>query len=144
MQAFDLHMMQARQAALASVLADRLSPQEAYEGIWRRGNYHAVLTNLGRLPAMPNLKRFRQTAAYLFLSPEREPVVATVTVNERVFITISAPPRFADMSSRFFDQLWGTSVMTHAQSCGIMSASITSRLSQPVAHHSASPHRNSD
>jgi hypothetical protein len=63
MQAFDLHMIQAREAALASVLAGRLSPQEAYEGIWRRGNYHSVLTNLGRLPEMPKLKRFRQTAA---------------------------------------------------------------------------------
>jgi hypothetical protein len=105
MQVFDLDMLEARAAALASVLAGRLSPQAAYEGIWRRGNYHAVLTNLGRLPEMPKLKRFRVTAAYLFLSPELEPVVAAATVNERVFITVSAPPALADMSSRFLDLL---------------------------------------
>lgn len=102
MEAVDLHMLQAKESALASMLAGTLSPQEAYEGIWRRGNYHAVLTNLGRLPEMPRLKRFRLSAAYLFLSPEVEPVVAAVTVNERVFITISAPPPLADMSSKFF------------------------------------------
>jgi NRPS condensation-like uncharacterized protein len=107
MQAFDLDMLEARAAALASVLANRLSPQAAYEEIWRSGNYHAVLTNLGRLPEMPKLKRFRLTAAYLFLSPELEPVVAAVTVNERIFITVSAPPSLADMSSRFFDQIRG-------------------------------------
>jgi NRPS condensation-like uncharacterized protein len=107
MQAFDLSMLQAKESALASTLAGTLSPQEAYEGIWRRGNYHAVLTNLGRLPEMPKLKRFRLTAAYLFLSPELEPVVAAVTVNERAFITISAPPPLADMSLSFFDQLRG-------------------------------------
>jgi hypothetical protein len=107
MQAFDLHMLQAKESTLASMLAGTLSPQEAYEGIWRRGNYHAVLTNLGRLPEIPKLKRFRLTAAYLFLSPELEPIVTAVTVNERVFITISVPPPLADMSLRFFDQLRG-------------------------------------
>jgi len=105
MQAFDVSMLQARATALASVVARRPSPQAAYEGLWRRGDYDAVLTNLGRLPEMPKLKRFRVTAAYLILSPELEPVVAAATVNERAFITISAPPAFADMSSKFFDLL---------------------------------------
>ena len=114
MQAFDLHTLQAKESALASMLAGTLSPQEAYEGIWRRGNYHAVFTNLGRLPEMPKLKRFRLTAAYLFLSPELEPVVAAVTVNERAFITISAPSVSADIIE-VLRPAKRASVITHAR-----------------------------
>jgi len=73
-----------------------------------------VFTNLGRLPEMPRLKRFRLSAAYLFLSPELEPVVAAVTVNERAFITISAPSVSADIIE-VLRPAKRASVITHAR-----------------------------
>ena len=105
MQAFDPVALQARAAAVASVVAAKPSPQIVYEQAWRSGSYNAVLTNLGRFPDTPKLMRFRVTAAYPILSPELEPVVAVATADQRAYITVSSPPSIADISSRFLELL---------------------------------------
>ena len=105
MQAFNPHALHARAVAMASVVAARPNPQTAYERVWRSIGYNAVLTNLGKFPDMPELKRFRVTAAYPILSPELEPVVAVATADHRAYITVSSPPELVDHSSKFLDQL---------------------------------------
>jgi hypothetical protein len=105
MQAFDTAALQARAAAMASIVAAKPGPQAVYEEVWRSGGYNAVLTNLGRFPDSPKLKRFRVTAVYPILSPELEPVVAVATVEQRACITVSSPPEIADISSRFLERL---------------------------------------
>jgi hypothetical protein len=107
MQAFDRVALQAKAAAIASVVAAKPSPQTVYEKVWRSGSYNAVLTNLGRFPDTPKLKRFRVTAAYPILSPELEPVVAVATADQRAYITVSSPPSIADFSSRLLELLKG-------------------------------------
>jgi hypothetical protein len=103
MQAFDRVALQAKAAAMASVVAAKPSPQTVYEQVWRSGSYNAVLTNLGRFPDTPKLKHFRVTAVYPILSPELEPVIAVATTDQRAYITVSSPPSIADFSSRFLE-----------------------------------------
>lgn len=105
MQAFDLNALQAKAVAMASIVANRPNPQTTYERIWRSFGYNAVLTNHGKFPSMPELKRYRVTAAYPILSPELEPVVAIASVNQRACITVSSPPELVDYSSKFLNQL---------------------------------------
>jgi hypothetical protein len=105
MQAFDRIALQAKAAAMASVVAAKLSPQTVYEKVWRSGSYNAVLTNLGRFPDTPKLRRFRVTAVYPILSPELEPVITVATVAQRAYITVSSHPSIADISSRFLELL---------------------------------------
>ena len=105
MQAFDPVALQAKAAGMASVVAASPSPQTVYEKVWRSGSYKAVLTNLGRFPDTPTLKRFRVTAAYPILSPELEPVVAVATADQRAYITVSSPPSIAHISSSFLELL---------------------------------------
>jgi hypothetical protein len=105
MQAFDRVALQAKAAAMASVVAAKPSPQTVYEEVWRSRSYNAVLTNLGRFPDTPKLKRFRVTAVYPILSPELEPVIAVATADQRAYITVSSPPSIADFSSRFLELL---------------------------------------
>ena len=105
MQAFNPHALHARALAMASVVAGRPNPQTAYERVWRSIGYDAVLTNLGKFPDMPELKRFRVTAAYPILSPELEPVVAVATADQRAYITVSSPPELVGHASKFLDQL---------------------------------------
>ena len=104
-QAFDPQVLHAKAAAMASVVATRPNPQTTYEQVWRSFGYNAVLTNLGKFPDTPELKRFRVTATYPILSPELEPVVAVATANQHTYITISSPPELASLSSRFLDRL---------------------------------------
>jgi len=105
MQAFNRVALQAKAAAMAAVVAAKPSPQTVYEKVWRSGSYNAVLTNLGRFPDSPKLKRFRVTAVYPILSPELEPVIAVATADQRAYITVSSPPSIADFSSRFLELL---------------------------------------
>ena len=90
---------------MASVVAARPNPQTAYERVWRSFGYSAVLSDLGKFPDAPALKRFHVTAAYPILSPELEPVVAVATADQRAYITVSSPPQLAGHSSRVLDQL---------------------------------------
>ena len=105
MQAFNPFALQAKAAAMTSVVSAKPSPQTVYEEVWRSGSYNAVLTNLGRFPNTPKLKRFRVTAAYPILSPELEPVVAVATADQHAYITVSSPPSTAYISSRFLERL---------------------------------------
>ena len=104
MQGINPNALSARFAGISAAVAGNLSPQAAYE-MWRSGGYNAVLTNLGRLPDMPRLKRFRVTASYPILSPESVPVVAVATVAGRACFTFSSPPAMAGVSSRFLELL---------------------------------------
>jgi hypothetical protein len=63
MQGIDQNALSARLAGLSAALAGNPKPQTAYE-MWRSVPYDAVLTNLGRFPDMPRLKRFRVTASH--------------------------------------------------------------------------------
>jgi len=105
MQAFGPHALHAKAVAMASFVARGPDPQTAYERVWRSFGYKAVLTNLGRFPDTPELKRYRVTAAYPILSPELEPVVAVATAHRRAHITISSPPELAVQSSKLLDHL---------------------------------------
>jgi len=106
MHAVDRHALHAKALAMASAVAGRPNPQTAYERVWRSFGHNAVLTNLGRVPDMPELKRFRLTAAYPILSPELEPVVAVATADRRAYITISSPPELAVDLSELRDHLF--------------------------------------
>jgi hypothetical protein len=94
MQGIDQNALSARLAGLSAALAGNPKPQTAYE-MWRSVPYDAVLTNLGRFPDMPRLKRFRVTASHAILSPESVPVVAVATVANRACFTFSSPPAMA-------------------------------------------------
>lgn len=105
MQAFNPHALHAKAVAMASVIAGKPSPQTVYEQVWRSFGYNAVLTNLGKFPDAPELKRFRITAVYPILSPELEPVVAVATANDCAYITVSSAPERMSHSSQFLDHL---------------------------------------
>jgi len=105
LQAFEPVALHSKAAAIASVLAANPSPQAVYEKVWRSGSYNSVLTNLGRFPETPKLKRYSITGAYAFLSPELEPVVAVATSGQRACITVSSPLSFARSSAQFFELL---------------------------------------
>lgn len=105
MQAFNPDALRASAVAMASVVAGRPNPQTAYEQVWRSFGYNAVLTNFGKFPDMPELKRFRVTAAYPFLSPELEPVIAVATADQHAYITVSSPRELVGLSSKFLGRL---------------------------------------
>jgi hypothetical protein len=105
MQTFDPHALSARTATTASVIAGKPNPRTAYEGIWRTAGYNAVMTNLGRFPDIPKLRRFRVTAAYPILNADLEPVIAITTVNQRAYVTFSSPPALAWIATRFLSEL---------------------------------------
>ena len=90
LQALDPQGLRQRIAAMASVVSGSHSPQSMYENVWRRIGYNAVLTNLGRFPNMPKVKRFRVTALYPIQSPDLEVVIAVATTDQRLSITISS------------------------------------------------------
>ena len=105
MQAFDPRALLAKAFAMASVVGDRPNPQAAYEQVWRSFGHNAVLTNLGRFPDPPELKRYRVTAVYPILSPELEPVLAVATADQRTYITISSAHELLEYLSKFIDHL---------------------------------------
>jgi|GEM_PF-7013691 len=90
---------------MASVVGNRPNPQAAYERVWRSFGHNAVLTNLGRFPYAPELKRYRVTAVYPILSPELEPVIAVATADQRTYITISSPHELLGRLSKLLDHL---------------------------------------
>lgn len=90
MQALDPQGLRERIAAMVSVVSGDQDPQSIYENVWRSIGYNAVLTNLGRFPNMPKVKRFRVSALYPVQSPDLEPVIAVATTDQRLSITISS------------------------------------------------------
>jgi NRPS condensation-like uncharacterized protein len=105
MQAFDPRALHAKALAMALVVGNRPKPQAAYERVWRSFGHNAVLTNLGRFPDPPELKRYRVTAVYPILSPELEPVIAVATADQRTCITISSPHELLGRLSKLIDNL---------------------------------------
>ena len=105
MQAFAPRALHAKAFAMASVVGNRPNPQAAYERVWRSFGHNAVLTNLGRFPYAPELKRYRVTAVYPILSPELEPVIAVATADQRTYITISSPHELLGRLSKLLDHL---------------------------------------
>lgn len=93
MQALDSQALSQSFAALASVVSGEQNPQSIYENFWRSIGYNAVLTNLGRFPNMPKVKRFHVTALYPVQSPDLEPVISVATTPQRMSITISSDAR---------------------------------------------------
>ena len=104
-QAFDPRALHAKAFAMASVVGNRPNPQAAYERVWRSFGHNAVLTNLGRFPDAPELKRYRITAVYPVLSPELEPVIAVATADQRTYITVSSPNELFGHLSKLIDHL---------------------------------------
>jgi hypothetical protein len=105
-RALDPQLLSARATALAALIARNPDPQSSYEAYRRGVNYGAVLSNLGRLPTMPAVRRFRITAVYPVLNVELEPVVGVATANGLMSITITSDsPASADWLSSVVDLL---------------------------------------
>jgi hypothetical protein len=95
MQALDPQALREGIAGMASVVSGEPNPQSIYENVWRNIVYNAVLTNLGRFPDMPKVKRFHVTALYPVQNLDLEPVISVATTDQRMSITISSDARTA-------------------------------------------------
>jgi hypothetical protein len=93
MHALDPQALREGFAAMASVVSGQQDPQSIYENGWRSIGYNAVLTNLGRFPNMPKVKRFHVTALYPVQSPDVEPVISVATTDQRMSISVSSDGR---------------------------------------------------
>jgi hypothetical protein len=94
---------------MSALLARNPNPRSAYEAYRTRVNYGAVLSNLGRLPAMPRVRQFRVTALYPVLNGELEPVIGVATADGRMSITI--------VSDGSTDISWIQSALNLLRSC---------------------------
>jgi hypothetical protein len=78
--ALNREVLQARNAAMAAMVAANNDPKSASAALSRLVNYGAVLSNIGKFPRLTRVKDFRVTAVFPVLNVELYPIAAVATL----------------------------------------------------------------
>jgi len=91
---------------MAALVGGNDDPKSASAALGRLVNYGAVLSNLGRFPALAKVRNFRVTAMYPVHSVEVYPIAAIATAHGRMSVTITSDkPTGADWMRSFLKRL---------------------------------------